>query len=276
VVPLPVEDEWLVSWVGRLRLSLGLTWQDVWRALGLARHTGRSVMPPAGWWLTLSDGKIRSVAAASGLATRSVERMLLSRYAGTALQTGTGLHDLLRVEPVRAAAGLGLVRSRDAACLPCLAEDGAWRTSWCLPWTVACVRHEVYLTRSCPSCGRRLLFPTVSLTQTRRDFCVFPHGSVVAVPARDAVLLRVQRLVDRYAHAEGDPARAVAAEWFVWLGEAVRAVKIRGALDGLRSADEPVRDRFAEWCANRSAAVRARTRATATRRTPTGSRRTCR
>jgi hypothetical protein len=80
VVAVPVEDEWLVSWISRLRLSLGLSWLDAWRALGLARHAGRTVMPPVGWWVTLGEAQVRNVAAASGLSIRSVELMLLSRY----------------------------------------------------------------------------------------------------------------------------------------------------------------------------------------------------
>jgi hypothetical protein len=215
-------------------------------------------MPPLGWWLTLSDEDVGCVAAASGLTDSVIQRMLLRRNVGTVWREGPGLHDLRLDDPVRPGegAGAGLVRSRDAACLPCLAENGAWRTSWCLPVTVVCVRHAVYLTRSCLHCGRRLLFPMISYTRTREGFCVFPHEPIEAVPVRDPVMLRAQQLVDRYANAVGDAPRTVAAQWFDRLRKTVDEVARNGELGQLQSADELIRERFAAWCERRAAPAR--------------------
>jgi hypothetical protein len=97
----------------------------------------------------------------------------------------------------------------------------------------------------------------ISLTKTRRDFCVFPHDPIAAVPVRDPVMLRGQQLVDRHAKAGvGESSRAAACRWFDRLMETVRGVAMDGELDQLESADDLVRERFARWCEYRTATLR--------------------
>lgn len=38
-------------------------------------------------------------------------------------------------------------------CPTCLRADGVWRTSWRMPWTLACTQHQLRLNDMCPGCG---------------------------------------------------------------------------------------------------------------------------
>lgn len=246
MVPAPGADEWLVSWVGRFRLAMGIGWPEVWRRLGLARRRAGPARPPATWWWSLGAAEIDRLRAASGLAQSTVRQMLPGRFVGTVLRVAESdrFGPLLEGGPAWAA---GLVRSRDTACLRCLHEGGYWRTTWCLPWAVICVPHRAYLTRSCPHCGRRLLFAPVSHTNTRRGFCVHPHGQPVTVPVHDDLLVEIQRRVDQHANAVGDAGRSAARAWFRVLWSLVYAAAVTGSPDDLDVADDVVRARFADW-----------------------------
>ncbi len=50
------------------------------------------------------------------------------------------------------------VNTRSAcACPECIAEDrGAWQLQWLLPWSFACLRHNLVLPQHCPKCRQPL------------------------------------------------------------------------------------------------------------------------
>lgn len=90
---------------------------------------------------------------------------------------------------------------------------------------------------------------SVADARSKEGFCAFPHSPIAAVPARDSVLLRVQRLVNHHANAAGEDARDAAAGWFSQLGRMIEDVAVSGLPEQLDGADELVRQGFVDWCA---------------------------
>ena len=60
-------------------------------------------------------------------------------------------------------------------CPLCLREDaGAWQSAWTCPLLLACPRHDVLLTRSCPRCGRSPFTHTLVGADTEPWTCSLP------------------------------------------------------------------------------------------------------
>lgn len=149
----PVGGEAFASFVDRVaalyRVPLstalhrtGVTDDDSFRAL------------PVGYGVVLAPDRLEAFAHATRLTPERVTGMLLAGYQGGPLDL-SGL-DMAAPRSVRAVAlrEWGYFAGSHA-CPSCLADDGAWRVRWKLPWSFACVRHRRLLIDTCPDCGRR-------------------------------------------------------------------------------------------------------------------------
>jgi hypothetical protein len=145
----PIEDESLPGYVARYSHTFQFPPGDVLRALGLDGGSG-TALAAGRYGASLSPRQIEHVAIATAIDPATIERMLLSRYAGRAFQQPTGAPD-----PAHAAAAQRpevLIRC-SRFCPHCLHEHSAWLLSWQLRWSFACATHRVLLLRRCPTCA---------------------------------------------------------------------------------------------------------------------------
>jgi hypothetical protein len=171
----PIKGESLPGYVARYSHTYRFPPGDVLRALGLDRGSGTTrTAGRYGAWLP--PRQIEHVAIATGIDPATIERMLLSRYAGRVFWQPTGALD-----PARATAAQRpevLIRC-SRFCPNCLDEHGAWLVSWQLRWCFACVAHGVLLLRCCPSCDA---LPVAAL----RESWPTDHNGVLSDPTRCA------------------------------------------------------------------------------------------
>jgi hypothetical protein len=142
----PIEGESLPGYIARYSHTFRLQPGDLILTLGLDDRTGR-VKAAGRYGVFLSAEQLASCSLVTGIATETLERMLLSRYAGLAFPRPA--LDARRALTQRH--GVQIWRSR--FCPGCLREDGAWRVAWQLGWTLLCPRHQTLLARHCPECG---------------------------------------------------------------------------------------------------------------------------
>ena len=145
----PIEGESLPGYVARYSHTYQFGPGDVLRALGLDSGTG-TVRAAGRYGAWLSGRQIEQVAIATGIDPATIERMLLSRYAGHAFGQPTGPMDTA----LAAAAPASEILIRCSRFCPhCLHERGAWLLGWQLRWSFACDAHRVLLLRRCPACA---------------------------------------------------------------------------------------------------------------------------
>ena len=101
-----------------------------------------------GAWLP--PDQLEHAAVAAGFDPTTVERMLLSRFAGRAFEQPVGSPDAALAA---AAQGHEVLIHCSRFCPRCLHENGAWLLRWQLGWSVVCVTHRLLLLRRCASCG---------------------------------------------------------------------------------------------------------------------------
>lgn len=268
----PVDGEAFASYVDRVaalyRVPLstalhrtGVTDDDSFRAL------------PVGYGVALAPDRLEAFAHATRLTPERVTGMLLAGYQGGPLDL-SGL-DTAAPRSVRAVAlrewGY-FVGSH--ACPSCLADDGAWRVRWKLPWSFACVRHRRLLIDTCPECGRRAgigrrdgmsapafpgrvpqpgrcrnAVPTGLAGAGRAGLpCDHDLGSAVAHrPAANDPALAAQTMVDALLDAGGT------AQLFAGLRAICALLLHHGGPEHVDAAAEPAVDAFANHVAGRDA-----------------------
>lgn len=108
----------------------------------------------SGYGIFIEAHAATKAARGLGITPAAVEEMQLSHYDGRAF-------DLSELREHPGLAGARRVARRhwifvagSRYCPACLADDGAWRLSWRLPWITCCPHHELRLCWRCPSCGQ--------------------------------------------------------------------------------------------------------------------------
>jgi TniQ len=211
-----IEGESLPGYVAGYSHTYQFPPGDMIRALGLDRGSGTArTAGRYGAWLP--PAQIEHVATATGIDPATIERMLLSRYAGRVFPQPAEALDA-----ARAAAAQGdeaLIRC-SRFCRRCLQELGAWMVSWQLRWSFACARHGVLLRRRCPSCGAVpvavlreswprdrdgvLSDPTRCAHRSSRGLCRGRLARADATAVSDATLA-AQRLINALLDGEPNP-----------------------------------------------------------------------
>lgn len=216
----PVEGESLPSYVARYAHTFGLQPGDVVRALGLDVGGG-SVAAAGHYGVSLSREQLQRASTASGIATKSLEGMLLTRFAGRAF-AGSSVTSPVALSSETQAHEV-LTRST-RLCPRCLRKNGAWLLRWQLGWSVVCVRHRVMLQRYCPKCegvpriGTRARWPhdqTGELSDPSR--CSHRRGSRLcrasletssSIPEADTALVSAQCRIDAVLDGQDQPVLA--------------------------------------------------------------------
>lgn len=147
----PLPDESWPSYLTRRAAQHGTTLAGLGSHLGLRDERGRW---PGRFGVSLSPGHVERVAPILGLAPHQVENMQLATYDQLAFDI-SGLQEPRPIAGTRAAVHSSWVwLAGSTFCPSCLTEDdGAWRTSWRIPWITTCLRHEVGLRGHCRECG---------------------------------------------------------------------------------------------------------------------------
>ena len=147
----PLPDESWPSYLTRRAAQHGTTLAGLGSHLGLRDERGRW---PGRFGVSLSPGHVERVAPILGLAPHQVENMQLATYDQLAFDL-SGLQEARPIAGTRAAVHSSWVwLAGSTFCPSCLTEDdGAWRTSWRIPWITTCLRHEVGLRGHCRECG---------------------------------------------------------------------------------------------------------------------------
>ena len=215
----PINGESLPGYVARYSHTFQFPPGDVLRALGLDGGSG-IVLAAGRYGAWLSPGQLEHVAVATGIDPATIERMLLSRFAGRAFQQPAGALDTA----LTAAAQAHEVLIRCSRFCPrCLHDHGAWLLSWQLGWSFACILHGVLLVRRCPSCGTvtkaalrdswpsehggALSDPTRCAHRSSRVLCRAPFASASPATVGD-VTLAAQRRINALLDGESDPTLA--------------------------------------------------------------------
>jgi hypothetical protein len=145
----PIEGESLPGYVARYAHTFQFQPGDLILALGLDHGTGR-VKAAGRYGVSLSAEQLARVSFVTGIATDTLEGMLLSHYAGQAFPRSA----LETTPPLMGPAQRHEVLIWTTRfCPACLREDGAWRLAWQLGWGLVCQRHQALLARHCPECG---------------------------------------------------------------------------------------------------------------------------
>ena len=149
-----VPGETLPSYVDRLSALYGTTLHAMLCRLGLV--TDGDLGRLAAYGVLLSEGARKTFAFVTGLSEEDTADLLLSRYAGSVVSSMQGptanFGELIR----KACVSEWAYFKGSHFCPDCLQESGGvWLNQWKLPWSVACVRHEIMLHDVCPGCGRR-------------------------------------------------------------------------------------------------------------------------
>ena len=144
----PRPEESVESWLEHLADANGLTTAQLLAAI---RSTGATTR-----YLTLapSPETIARLAALARVDEQVVSAATLASFDGTALDL-TGLDPADR-HSYRQVATRGWTPAHGTQICPtCLADTGAWKTTWRLLLATACTDHGLVLAAECPSCGRR-------------------------------------------------------------------------------------------------------------------------
>ncbi|WP_199514919.1 TniQ family protein [Nucisporomicrobium flavum] len=272
----PAHGESLPSWVDRTAAINGVQRRHMWYHLGLIEDVAEM---PVAYGVTLTPNVRTMVEQASGIAEVTIDQMLLSRYAGTAMDMARlDLNDRRTVAAWARTAWAYIWASR--ACPACLRDSpGVWHLRWKTPWAFVCPDHQAYLIAICPDCGARLQSNTRdgrqqhlccgSVPETGRgrvdgkprrrrhtnDICGLEIGQAAQQPAdRDAVLL--QRRVDMlFDSANDSDTRGKSRQRLTELRSLLTFVLYIGVPGMLSDADPLLRDRFIRHVAVRDAQV---------------------
>lgn len=148
----PIPGEALDSWLEALAFRLHTPLADLLPELGLRRRphrrTSEFVDVPLDWTVLLRASELDALSSATGVDSRSIEALTLSRYDGRALLVDSATRQVNR----RRLWG----RSRGSRyCPDCLADTGGrWLLSWRVGWSFACTTHRRLLADVCPGCDR--------------------------------------------------------------------------------------------------------------------------
>jgi hypothetical protein len=148
--------------------------------------------------------------------------MTLAQYAGNALPhlPLNPWTDAMAVNEWRSSAWLSHQGAR--WCGKCLREnDKRWPLRWLLPWTFACLEHNVYLSTEClrclspvyfdrhgglpRECGARVAVERAAQYR-REETCEFPITMDRPIPVSDDSVLRLQERINTWL--DGRPAEA--------------------------------------------------------------------
>ncbi|WP_329143059.1 TniQ family protein [Streptomyces sp. NBC_01456] len=128
----PVEGEALDSWLEAYARRLAVTGGEFTRFIGLS-CTDLKLMVRR---LTPVERDVLS--RHTGLASTALDTMTLDRFDGPIVAIQPDDRALNRPPAWR------YYGSRSRFCPACLADDGGrWQLSWRLPWSFACIRHEL-------------------------------------------------------------------------------------------------------------------------------------
>jgi hypothetical protein len=153
IVVAPIIGESFASYVTRLAADIGTDLLAVMHATGLV-DTERKNAIPRGYGVYLHAHRLQSFAHAVGEPSDRISAMLLGRFDGIAV-------DLSDLTPDNPDTGRRVARREwvffigSHVCPECIAENGAWRLAWKLPWSFACVKHRRLLVDRCPRCGNQ-------------------------------------------------------------------------------------------------------------------------
>ncbi|MGW1616113.1 TniQ family protein [Streptomyces sp. NPDC002285] len=196
----PVEGEALDSWIEAYARRLAVTGGEFTRFLGLSGTDPRFMVR------RLTNAERDALARRTGLTPEALAAMTLDRFDGVTVAIDPDNRTMGRPPAWRH------YGSRSRFCPVCLADShGRWPLSWRLPWSFACVRHELLLCDYCPACGHhppvstlgrgRPSSPGVCLhaTETGRAIrCGYPLAESPAPALRhDGAVLAAQLAVSR-------------------------------------------------------------------------------
>ncbi|MGV9565080.1 TniQ family protein [Streptomyces sp. NPDC003480] len=150
VVPAPAPGEAFASWVYRTAATLGVAPGTAARALGLEYRSNDRV--PALFGILLTPASRHGLAQSAGLSAGVVEKMHLSRYAGTLLDF-EALDPDDDKHPEDTLGKQWVLLSSSRACPRCLAGSDAWPLWWRLGIAAVCPIHRCLLIDTCPACG---------------------------------------------------------------------------------------------------------------------------
>lgn len=124
---------------------------------------------PNGYGVFIEPSRKEVIAGALRLTTDELDSLLLEGLNGIAYEaqyTADGAFDLRSTTM-----GSWVYMAGSHVCPECVrGRDGYWRTAWKLPWSFACVEHQLMLAADCPSCELRF-------ASWRRDKQVKPSAS---------------------------------------------------------------------------------------------------
>lgn len=150
--PLPIsvsprDGESIESWLEHLADANGLTTAQLLNHLHSSGANTR--------YLTLAPAPatIATLAALARIPGQTIASATVSAFDGTALDL-TGLDPGDRYSYRQVAARGWTPAHGTQICPICLAEDGAWRTTWRLLIVTACTRHRTLMAIQCPGCNR--------------------------------------------------------------------------------------------------------------------------
>lgn len=172
---------------------------------------------------------VARISTVSGLPEQSVLAATLTRFGG-----GLPLHldgfDPSDRHSFRSVVNQGwFPQTGSQTCPKCIASDGIWRLTWRLPITVACLKHQVFLSACCGGCGFRFRFRRYSPLRPStnhvcgnqlglRQHCRYSILDCEAVPAPKEVL-SLQRSVEAALAGESTEVMGQKVSPHQYLGE---------------------------------------------------------
>lgn len=148
----PAHDEALASWLHRTAATVGLSAFAFTRtALGIC-----SDKQPE-WWRRPDPGQRKILVELGHLSQDQVAAMTLDGWSIVRRDEGS---DRFSARIMQHSRGRLKVGRAMPVCGYCLAEDAEpyLRRDWMIGWIAICPRHHTVLTRTCPSCNRRLFW----------------------------------------------------------------------------------------------------------------------
>jgi hypothetical protein len=149
----PFPGEALASYVDRQAHFLRIPLLSALHRLGLTDEQLVSSIEN-GYGIFLSSERMLQFARINKLSEAEVRGMLLMQYDDACLDLSLATAQPGSWQSV--ALREWAYFSGSHVCPDCIREtDGAWQTAWKLPWTFACLKHQVLLLDTCPACGER-------------------------------------------------------------------------------------------------------------------------
>jgi len=180
---LPLPDEALVSWCGRLAERLG------WSVAALARDGfGIQGRLKSDWWVRPSVSHLHQMAARSGVAVETLRRMSFLNWAGPVRddEASERFAGWRYESQSPAERGRGL-----AVCTQCLAGDAVpyLRLTWLVGWSTVCESHGTVLHTKCRRCWQSLRVASpASKAAFTADHCVRCAADLKGFPSVAASL----------------------------------------------------------------------------------------